>query len=480
MNSPIRRLTLALLVGFSLLLANVVYIQAVAADRYRSDHRNARVQLARAERERGVMIDRNGVVLVSSERQASTFLRTYPFGDLLGHPIGFSSLLFGDRGLESAYATDLRSKQDLTISNVIAGVLGNDLRPANLRLTLDVALQQVAREALGDQVGAVVAIEPSTGAILAYVSSPGFDPAMLIGGDAGPAGDTLDADPAEPLRDRVVNQLYPPGSIFKIVTTAAALESGEMTIESTFPNPTALALPGSESTISNADGRTCGAGAEVSLARGFVSSCNTTFAQVAMTLGARALEAQTEAFGFGSDIPFIFPVAQSTFSPVDLTDDLPALAQTAIGQRDVRVTPLHMALMAAGIANRGQLMSPYLVSETIDGDGQIISTTQPEVWRKASSESTALSITQLMVDVVNSGTGTNARIDGVQVAGKTGTAENPGQAPHAWFVGFAPADQPTIAIAVVVEFGGLAGDEASGGRTAAPIAQKTMERWLKP
>ncbi|MDH5421094.1 MAG: penicillin-binding transpeptidase domain-containing protein [Acidimicrobiia bacterium] len=480
MNSPIRRLTLALLIGFCLLLANVVYIQAVAADRYRSDHRNARVQLARSERERGVMVDRSGAVLVSSEGQASTFLRTYPFGDLLGHPIGFSSLLFGDRGLEAAYATDLRSKQDLTISNVIAGILGNDLRPANLRLTIDVALQQVAAEALGDQVGAVVAIEPSTGAILAYVSTPGFDPALLIGGEAGPAGDTLDADPAEPLRDRVVNQLYAPGSIFKIVTTAAALESGEITVESTFSNPTALALPGSESTISNADGHTCGSGAEVSLARGFVLSCNTTFAQIAMTLGAGALEAQAEAFGFGSEIPFVFPVAESMFSPVDLADDLPALAQTSIGQRDVRVTPLHMALMVAGIANRGDLMSPYLVSEIIDGDGQIVTTTQPAPWRKASSESTALAITQLMVDAVNSGTGAGARIDGVQVAGKTGTAENPDQAPHAWFVGFAPADQPTIAIAVVVEFGGLAGDEASGGQTAAPIAQKTMERWLKP
>ena len=178
--------------------------------------------------------------------------------------------------------------------------------------------------------------------------------------------------------------------------------------------------------------------------------------------------------------PLSSPVAESIFSPIDLTDDLAALAQASIGQRDVRVTPLHMALMAAAIANRGQLMSPYLVSEIIDGDGQVVSTTQAEAWRKASSEATALAITQLMVDVVNSGTGTNARIEGVKVAGKTGTAENPGQPPHAWFVGFAPADQPTIAIAVVVEFGGLAGDEASGGRTAAPIAQKTMERWLKP
>ncbi len=480
MNSPIRRLALALLVGFSLLLVNVVYIQAVATDRYRSDYRNARVQLARSERERGVIVDRNGVVLVSSERQANTFVRSYPFGDLLGHPVGFSSLLFGDRGLEKAYATELRSKQDLTISNVIAGLLGNDLRPENLRLTLDVGLQQVAAQGLGNQIGAVVAIDPTTGAILAYVSSPGFDPTVLVGPEAGPVGDAIDADDNEPLRDRVVNQVYPPGSIFKIITTAAALESGQMNVDSTFSNPTALTLPGSTATISNADGRTCGSSAEVTLARGFVSSCNTTFAQVAMTLGAPAMLAQAEEFGFGQEIPFVFPVSSSTFSPVDLTSDLPSLAQTAIGQRDVRVTPLHMVLMAAGIANRGQIMTPYLVADILDGDGEIVSSTQPEPWLRASTESTADTINQLMVDVVNSGTGTGARVDGFQVAGKTGTAENPDQAPHAWFVGFAPANQPTIAVAVVVEFGGVAGDEASGGRTAAPIAQKVFERWLKP
>lgn len=482
MNSPIRRLTVALLIGFCLLLVNVTYIQALATDRYRDDPRNARVQLARFERERGLILDRNDVVLASSEAQAGagTFLRTYPFGSLLGHPVGFSSLLFGDRGLEQAYANELRSKQDLTISNVIAGVLGNDLHPENIRLTIDVALQQAASEALAGQIGAVVAIEPSTGAILAYVSSPGFDPSVLVGATAGPTGDALDADPTEPLRDRVVNELYPPGSIFKIITAAAALELGEMTVNFTFANPASLALPGSESTISNANGKPCGSGSEVTLARGFISSCNTTFAQAAMEIGADALKLQAENFGFGVDIPFTFPVIPSSFSPVDLSDDLPALAQTAIGQRDVRVTPLHMALMAAGIANGGQIMVPYLVADVVDGDGKVLSSTEPEVWLRAVNEATASTLLELMVETVNTGTGTNARIDGIRVAGKTGTAENPDQPPHAWFVGFAPADHPTIAIAVIVEFGGIQGDQASGGRTAAPIAKETLERWLKP
>lgn len=482
MNAPIRRLTAVLLVGFALLLVNVTYIQALAADRYRDDSRNARVQLNIAEKERGFVVDRNSTVLaISEQRDASTgFLRTYPYGDLLGHPVGSSALLFGDRGLERTYADQLRSKQDLTISDVIAGLLGRDLRPQNLRLTLDLDLQQAATLALAGQSGAIVAIEPATGALLAYVSTPGFDPSVLIGSSAAPAGDALDADPTEPLRDRVVDQLYAPGSIFKVITAAAALESGTVTVDTSFPDPIALALPGSESTISNADNRTCSAGEQVTFAVAFVESCNTTFAQVAMDLGAAAVRAQSESFGFGIEIPFVFPVVESVFSPRDLSNDLPSLAQSAIGQRDVRVTPLHMALVASGVANGGSIMTPYLVSEINDGDGLVLETTQPSVWRQAVSESTAQALTDLMIEAVNRGTGTAARITGHQVAGKTGTAENPGQSPHAWFIGFAPADQPTIAIAVIVEFGGVDGPDASGGRTAAPIAQQTLDAWFRP
>lgn len=481
MNSPIRRLTIALLVGFCLLLLNVTYIQAVAADRYRDDFRNSRVQISRAAKERGLILDRTGVVLAASETAQGGvgFDRTYPYRGLLGHPVGSTSLLFGDRGLEAVYAEDLRSKQDLTISDIIAGVLGGDLAPQNLVTTLDVQLQQVAAAALGSQNGAVVAIDPATGAVLAYVSSPGFNPEILVGTAAGPAGDTLDADPDEPLRDRVVDQTYAPGSVFKIVTLASALDSGEFTAESAFEDPVELALPGSESTISNADGQACGDGTSATLATAFVRSCNTVFGQVAMDLGARTMAATAESFGFAAEVPFEFEVRDSVFSSIPLTADLPALAQTSIGQRDVRITPLHMAMVTAAVANGGEMMAPFLVQTVLDSGGEPVIETEPTTWRRAMSESTASIISQLMTDVVNSGTGTAAQVPGTNVAGKTGTAQVPGQPPHAWFVGFAPAEQPTIAIAVIVENGGFDGADASGGRTAAPIAQQVLSAWME-
>lgn len=482
MNGPLRRLAFALLTGLALLLVNVTYIQVVRGPSYRDDARNPRVLLARSEKERGTIVDRNGDVLAQSvpaQSDQQAFARVYPYGSAFVHSVGLSSFLFGDRGLEDAYAGELRSKQDLTISDLVSALLGRDLRPQSLITTLDLATQQAAVDGLGAQKGAIVALEPSTGAILAYVSSPSYDPTLLIGPEAGPVGDALEADPDQPLLNRADSNTYAPGSVFKIVTTAAALDSGTATPESTFANPAELALPGSTAVIRNFGGGRCGGGGEVSLAEAFRRSCNTIFGELGLEVGATELVATAEAFGLNRDIPFEWDVLDSVIpSASSFSDDQAGLAQTAIGQRDLQVTPLQMALVGAAIANDGVIMEPHLIMTIADADGTAVRRYEPQQFSLATTEATAQEITAMMEAVVASGTGTGAALPGVKVAGKTGTAETERGAPHAWFVGFAPADDPLIVVAVLVEAGGAVGDEATGGSLAAPIARQVISSWL--
>ena len=482
MNAPIRRLAVALLAGLALLLVNTTYIQVVRGPSYRDDARNPRVLLAQSEKERGTIVDRNGEILarsVADQFDGRAYSRVYPYGAAFVHSIGFSSFLFGDRGLEDAYAAELRSKEDLTISDLVAALLGRDLRPQSLVTTLDLDLQQVATEALGGQRGAVVALEPSTGAVLAYVSSPGYDPAPLLGADAGPLGDALSASDDEPLLNRADSNTYPPGSVFKIVTAAAALDAWLATPATEFPNPTELALPGSTAVIRNFGGGTCGSGDAVSLAEAFRRSCNTVFGELGLLLGAGELVATAESFGFNRDIPFEWDVLDSAIPAAStFRDDQPGLAQTAIGQRDVQATPLQMALVGAAIANDGLIMEPHLVMSVVDVEGATTQRTEPAEFSRATTPATAAEISAMMEAVVESGTGTGAAISGVRVAGKTGTAETELGAPHAWFVGFAPVDDPQIVVAVLVEAGGDVGDEATGGSLAAPVARRVIATWM--
>ncbi len=486
MNRAIRRLALVVFAGFGVIVLALSWVQGVAADRYRDDPRNARLSLGQAGRERGLIVSADNVILARSAAAVTdprSFSRVYPQEDRYAHVVGYASVLFGDTGLEETESATLASKQNSTISGLLAVLTGGDLRAQGLRLTIDDDLQRAAVAALGEQRGAVVAVDPRTGAVLALAASPSFDPNRLVGVDAATAGDEIAADPSRPRVSRAREELYPPGSVFKIVTAAAALEVGAANPATTFPDPTELELPGSTATIRNFDRQPCRDGSSVDLAEGFARSCNTVFGQLGMVLGAETLVAQAEAFGFNADVPFELPVARSELPPAsDLADDLPAVAQTALGQRDVRATPLHMALIAAGVANQGTIMAPYVVAETIDADGEVVDTATPAEWRRAVSPATAAVLTELMERVVASGTGRRAAIPGVRVAGKTGTAEVPGSPPHAWFAGFAPVgaapDERQIAVAVLVESGGEVGEEATGGSVAAPIAATVMAAWL--
>jgi peptidoglycan glycosyltransferase len=477
MNPALRRLAAVCLVGLLLVAGGLTYQQAIAGTGYRDDVRNARALEDRATRPRGDILTADGVVVARSEEgPAGDLVRTYPEGALYGHTTGYASPWFGDTGIEASHADELRSGDDGSLASTVFSLLGGDLRPHQVQLTLRDDLQRAAAEALGDQRGAVVALDPATGAVLAMVSSPGFDPNVLATGDPA-EGDALAADPAEPLLNRAIAATYPPGSSFKVLVTVAALEAG-MTPESLLPDLDELPLPNSTAVIRNADEGFCGNGTTITLERALAVSCNTAFAQLGMDLGAGPLLSAVEAAGFNSRIPFDLATVASVLPPGEWQQDLAALAQTALGQRDLRATPLQMALVAAAVANDGLIMRPYLVGAILDADGAVTSRAGASSWRRAMGPDVAADLVQMMEQVVLNGTGWRAAVAGVRLAGKTGTAEVPDGAPDVWFIGFGPVDpepgEQQIAIAVLVEDGGSLGEDGTGGSVAAPIAQRVL------
>jgi peptidoglycan glycosyltransferase len=480
-NRPTRRLAAAVLVSFALLGLMTTWVQVVAADTYRLDPRNARFNLTQTGKERGLIVSADGVVLARSDPDPATtgsFIRSYPEGAVFANVVGYSSLLFGEQGLERAYSADLRSRRDFTISDLLSVVLGRDLRPENIQLHLDASLQRLAYQALGGQAGAVVALDPLTGSVRALVTSPSYDPAQLLGPDAASQYQVLLEDPARPLSDRATRELYPPGSTFKTVVAAAAIDSGTATQETTYADPAQFPLPGSTAVIENAGGGPCNNGTSTTLLQAFVRSCNTTFARIAIETGAEPIGETAQRLGFNREIPFPWPAAESAFATSILANDDAALGQSGIGERDVRATPLQMAMVAAAVANQGTVMVPNLVARIFDSDGNEVETIEPSVLDSAFSPETAFVMSQMMERVVTEGTGRQAAVPGIRVAGKTGTSTGIEGRPHAWFVGFAPVDAPTIAVAVFVEAGGNIGENASGGSVAAPIASQLISGWL--
>lgn len=481
MNRPTRRLAMAIFAAFGVLLGFVTWYQVLAVDRYRNDPRNVRTALSESGKERGLIVTRDGLVLARSDPDPddpTAFLRSYPEGEIFAPVVGYTSLLAGTAGLERSFADDLRSRRDFTISDLIAATFGGDLRPRSLQVSLDPDLQKLAYRLLDGQRGAVVAIDPVTGELLAYVSVPSYDPNLLTGEKALDLRQELLDDPDRPLIDRAGNSLYAPGSTFKTVVAATALDEGFAGPETEFQDPETFPLPNSSATISNFNDSVCDQGTTVTLETAFVKSCNTIFADLAIQIGAGPIGATADDFGFNDAFELPWPTARSSFLTADLMADPAALGQSGIGERDVRATPLQMALVAATIANDGELMEPYVVRQVFDADGNTVEEFGPSRPRRVLSPAAASALTEMMERVVTNGTGRNAAVPGVRVAGKTGTAQGEGGAPDLWFVGFAPVEAPSIALAVLIEDGGARGDDATGGALAAPIGAQLIADWL--
>jgi len=484
MNGPIKRAAVACLAMFALLMINVNFLQAVRASDLREDARNTRNYYERYAVQRG-RITAGGKVILAQSKEAEgdfKFLREYPDGKLYAHLTGFFSPE-SESAIERAHNSLLDgSSADLLLQRGIDLFTGEPTRGANVDLTINPKAQKAAYDALrqSGKRGAVVALNPKTGAILAMVSLPTYDPAELSGTSKGKVFtryDELAKDKAQPLLNRNLDRTYPPGSTFKVVTAAAYLEDDSSRgPETVVDAPQVLKLPNTSVGLPNYGGAACGAG-QVTLVYALERSCNTPFGSMGMELGYDAMREQTERFGMGEPLAIPMSVAKSDFGP---KEDQSAVAMASIGQRSNQMTPLQMAMIAAGIANDGTVMKPYLVNKITDSKGDAIDETKPEDLTRAVSSETAGKLRDMMVSVVNNGTANRAQISGVQVAGKTGTAETAeGQAPHAWFISFAPANDPEVALAVMVESGGARiGAEATGGGTAAPIAKVVMEAVL--
>ncbi|MET9344443.1 penicillin-binding protein 2 [Nonomuraea sp. NPDC003804] len=476
MNIPLRRAAMVCAAMMFALLANVTLIQGFRTASLNADPRNHRTVISKFAHPRGKILARDGTVMAVSRRTKDpsyAYRRFYPGGDLYATVTGHASL-YTTTGLERAEDDALTGSAPK--ARVRALVTDGISEGADVRTTIEPRAQRAAYEGLAatGRRGAAVAVNPTTGAILAMVSYPSYDPNLYSTFDPAKlreADALLHADPGRPLLNRVLNQNYPPGSTFKVVTSAAALNSGTYEADSPLDAPSSLLLPGTSTYLRNAGGAACGDG-RPPLAYAFQISCNTAFAAMGLDMGQDALRQQAEAFGFNDDTLTVpMPVSMSVY-PSGL--DQAQTALSAIGQFDDKATPLQIAMLSAAVANGGALMRPYLVDEVRLPDGSVIDTAEPSQWRSAMSPREAAQLAAMMVNVTEEGgTGTAAALPGVVVAAKTGTAENaPGARDHALLTAFAPADSPRVAVGVVVERSG------SGGDVAAPIARRIMQALL--
>jgi peptidoglycan glycosyltransferase len=481
MNRELKRVSIVVLLMFVALLGSTTVIQAFQADNLAADARNTRTLYDSYSVERGPILVGGAAVAQSMPAGDDyKFLRTYSNGPLYAPITGFIPVNGAPTGLEHALNGELSGTSNAQFFDKLNAIItGQKPTGAAVETTIDPKAQQAAWDALGDFTGAVVVSEPKTGRILAMVSKPGFDPNTLAVHDGKAVTDAYDAlvaDPAHPLINRAISDLNPPGSTFKLVVVTAALESGKFTPESTFPNPPTFTLPGTSSVVINSGGGTCGPGDTVTIATALRLSCNIPMAELGIQLGDKAIRATAEKFGFNTDYNIPLDVAQSVF-PSNLDDAQTGLS--AFGQFEVRATPLQMTMVSAAIANGGVAMVPNLVDQILAPNLSPIKTFNPEVFQRVMSPETAASLTQMMINNVNDGAASNASIDGVAVAGKTGTAENGAKDPYTlWFTGFAPADDPQYAITVLIENGGGLGQTGYGNLLAAPVAQKVLEAVL--
>lgn len=486
MNRQIRLVGAGMIVLFVALFLQLNYLQVVHANSLDHNPLNGRNVVKEYNTPRGDIVSADGVTLAHSVPTADQFkyLRQYPQGSLFGQLTGFFSFTYGTDGVERTYDSTLTgasaSKRVPTNLNQLKRLLTNTDKTQAVALTVSARMQQAARAALGSKVGSVVAVNPRTGAILAMYSNPSYDPSVLAGhNQAQVTGNykALTSAPGNPLSPGAYRNRWFPGSTFKIVDAAAIYDRDPSLASKTYPTLSALPLPNTNLSLHNFGGESCG-GVLPDL---FRVSCNSGFGAIGLDLGATNLYTEAHGFGFDQKPPLDLPApAVSSFPPAStFARDQPGLAYSAIGQQDVQATPLEMALVASGIADNGTIMTPHVLDHVTDSQGNTVQTYKSKPWQSATSPQTATQVTQLMESVVNSagGTGVAARIPGVTVAAKTGTAQTGTGKIDAWFAAFAPNPNPSIAVAVLIP-DQPSGDEYQGGTIAAPIAKAVIQAWL--
>ena len=491
MERQIRRVGVGLVLSFLAVFLQLNYVQIFAAESISENPAN-RLQLIREYSiKRGDILTLDGKVIAESKPRKGLykFRRLYPGGELYGHITGWYSVRYGLDRIERSYRDQLLGEGGtLSMQDIQDRFLGSGEEGDDVRTTIVSRLQEAARDALGSNRGAIVAMDPNTGEVRALWSNPSFDPTPLASFDGKESKrywESLDpSSSTSPVVNIATTRGYPPGSTFKVVTAAAALQSGRFKPDTTFPDPQRLepcegsrgpgdpCLPLTTRSLTNFTHQPC-LGGQIRLFDALRVSCDTTFAIIGLDIPDDVRE-MAEKLGFNVPLPFDVRTEPSQFPNIS-DDDAPLRAYAGIGQGDVNATPLQMAVVAATIARDGEVPVPRLVREVIDQSGRVVRN-EPEVLEQAMSPDVASVLTQMMVAAVDNGTGGAAQIPGIKVAGKTGTAQTvQGQNPHTWFIAFAPANDPQLAIAVIVENGGTFGSEATGGAVAAPLAKRIFE-----
>jgi penicillin-binding protein A len=471
MASPIYRLYVVVVVLFASLVFATSWWTVFGADSLRHNPDNQRAVLEQARIKRGDIKAADGTVLARSvKRRDGTFTRRYPQGRLFSHVLGYSYIRFGQAGLERSYNDALTGERD-DITSIFDELRGKRQEGDDLRTTLDPQAQRTAIDALGGQKGSVVALDPSTGAVKVMASFPQFDP-----NDIPQTFGRLNQDPDASLLNRATQGRYAPGSTFKVVTASAAIDSGKFTPDSVVNGDSPKTISGVP--LANSGGSSFG---DITLTTALTNSVNTVWAQVGESLGRRTLAKYMERFGFYARLPLDYPAGQRFASGefgrngdlLSPTSPLIDVGRMAIGQDKLQVTPLQMAMVAATVANDGKLVRPHFGDRTVDPDGRTVDDIGTSVYHRVMSGETAAKVKEMMSNVVKEGTGTAAALSGIQVAGKTGTAERGDGSNQVWFIGLAPLDHPKIAIAATVER-----SDGQGGTVAAPIAKQVLEALL--
>ena len=486
MTRQLRRVGTIILIMFVALFTSTTIIQVVSVDQLNNDPRNIRTLDDSYSVARGQILDAEGDVIAKSvpSNDVYKYQRVYTDPEVYANVTGYFTFNQLNPGIEGAMNDYLSgTSNDQFLSNLQRLVTGQSQQGASVELTIENNVQQVAYNALGNYTGAVVALDPKTGAILAMVSKPSYDPNALSVHSSSKffaAYDALTQSSSKPLTNRAVaGNLYHPGSVFKPLVASAALDSGKATTTTGYPNPALLRLPLSNSYIHNSNGTTCGPGATATLSIAIQLSCNIPMAEAGAAIGESTISEYATKFGWGKPLSLADGNFNVTPSIYPTGQDAPTLMESAFGQADDRATPLQIAMDSAAIGNGGVLMQPTLIKKVIEPDLSELQVLKPTVYSRPISSTTASAVTQMMIASVADGAASNATIEGVQVAGKTGTAQNGTNDPYTlWFTGFAPADDPQVVVAVVIENGGGNGQDEVGNEIAAPIGKAVIEAVL--